>query len=287
MAQPTNKQDQYGLFSVFPTFVYRGRLQTHEKWKSTLAPILEERYRAESGSNSNVEDGPACWNCDCFTTFFEESMLDHTKETEIDIQALLADLSQNIQEAIKQAEFYPHAFLIAQQWFNAYGPGQNQEPHNHVPSTLSGIYYLQYDPAVHKGTTFMNPLKAYCESPRFNKHYYDPDMCGYGCYKEEMTLTAEEGDVLIFPSQMEHMVQRQPNITVNTEGKLRLSFSFNVELVSEREAQEKLGDTTAGPGPGAAPGNPNMAINNGGAPGGPPEGQDGPSAQDEWSSDWF
>ena len=26
--------DQYGLFSLFPMFVYRGKLQTHAKWKT-------------------------------------------------------------------------------------------------------------------------------------------------------------------------------------------------------------------------------------------------------------
>tara|TARA_B100000035_G_scaffold146934_2_gene125221 strand:+ start:5028 stop:5876 length:849 start_codon:yes stop_codon:yes gene_type:complete len=282
MSQPSNKQDQYGLFSVFPTFVYRGKLATHEKWKEILVPILEKRYRDVNGSNSNTRstDGQACWNCDCYTSFFDESMQDHTKEEEIEVQALLADISVNLQEAIKSAEFYPHAFLVAQQWFNAYGPGQNQEPHNHVPSHLSGIYYITFDPNLHSGTTFLNPNKMYTEGPRYNKHYYDPDMFGYGCYKEEMSLTVAEGDVVIFPSQMEHMVQRQPTIEKNPDGKLRMTFSFNVELVSEQEARERLSDQLEGGQ--QAPGNPNIAPS---APA--QDGEGGPQASEEWSSDWF
>ena len=283
MSQPSNKQDQYGLFSVFPTFVYRGKLATHEKWKEILVPILEKRYRDVNGSNSNTRstDGQNCWNCDCYTSFFDESMQDHTKEEEIEVQALLADISVNLQEAIKSAEFYPHAFLVAQQWFNAYGPGQNQEPHNHVPSHLSGIYYVTFDPNLHSGTTFLNPNKMYTEGPRYNKHYYDPDMFGYGCYKEEMSLTVAEGDVVIFPSQMEHMVQRQPTIEKNPDGKLRMTFSFNVELVSEQEARERLSDQLEGGGQ-QAPGNPNIAPS---APA--QDGEGGPQASEEWSSDWF
>ncbi len=282
MSQPSNKQDQYGLFSVFPTFVYRGKLATHEKWKEILVPILEKRYRDVNGSNSNTRstDGQACWNCDCYTSFFDESMQDHTKEEEIEVQALLADISVNLQEAIKSAEFYPHAFLVAQQWFNAYGPGQNQEPHNHVPSHLSGIYYITFDPNLHSGTTFLNPNKMYTEGPRYNKHYYDPDMFGYGCYKEEMSLTVAEGDVVIFPSQMEHMVQRQPTIEKNPDSKLRMTFSFNVELVSEQEARERLSDQLEGGQ--QAPGNPNIAPS---APA--QDGEGGPQASEEWSSDWF
>lgn len=298
MAQQTNKKDQYGLFSIFPMFVYRGRLQTHARWKEHLVPVLQQRYENVNGSNSNTlaAGGKACWNCDCYTSFFEESMVDHTKEEEIEVAALLQDLSQNIQEAIKAAEFYPHAFLVAQQWFNAYGPNQNQEEHNHIPSHLSGVYYVKYDPQFHKSTTFINPLKMYTEGPRFNKHYFDPDMCGYGCYKEEMTLSIEEGDVVIFPAQMGHMVHRQPGIEKNPNGELYMSFSFNVELVSENEATERLGDGPQGQGgQGQPPGNPNMPIlpNQGqsGAPqGGPPPqgGQGGgPEGSQEWSSDWF
>ena len=185
-------------------------------------------------------------------------MVDHSKDPEIPYGELLQDCSQNIQEAIKMAEFYPHAFLVAQQWFNVYGPGQNQEPHNHVPSHLSGVYYMKYDKEFHNSTTYMNPNKMFFEAPRYNKHYYDPELCGYGCYKEEMTLQVDEGDVVIFPSQLEHMVQRQPGI----------------------EAQQRLG------------GNPQMDQKPGDYPttsipteGGPPTPEGNQSG--EWSSDWF
>ena len=288
MAQQTNKADQYGLFSLFPMFLYRGKLQTHAKWKDQIFPIIKRRYEEQNGSNSYTRDtgGTASWNCDCYTSFFDESMVDHTKETEIPVGELLQDISQNIQEAIKMAEFYTHAFLVAQEWFNAYGPGQNQEAHNHVPSHLSGVYYVQYDPEKHNSTTFMNPNKMFFEGPRFNKHYYDPDLCGYGCYKEEMSLNIEEGDIVIFPSQLEHMVQRQPGITKNPNGELYCSFSFNVELVSEQEAGQRLGDQL---GTDNTP-TENIPTGAGGGvegpnPGTPPESPDGNAG--EWSSDWF
>jgi len=277
MAQQTNKKDQYGLFSVFPKFVYRGRLQTHEKWKSIISPVIQDRWD-KLPSNSNVPGGPACWECDCFTTFFDPSLMEFEKETEIDLQALLQDLSTNIQEAVKLAEFYPHAFLVSQQWFNAYGPGQHQEAHNHIPSHLSGVYYVQFDPRVHKGTTFLNHEKMYTEGPRYNKYFYDQDMWGYGCYKEEMTLAVEEGDVILFPSQLEHMVHKQPGIEKNPDGTIRITFSFNVDLVSESEAKERLNDQmaktpTAPQAEGNIPLDQNIA--------------NAPQGNEEWSSDWF
>lgn len=279
MPQETNKKDQYGLFSTFPSFVYRGKLQTHEKWKAMIVPILERRYAAEKGSNSYKDNSPACWNCDCYTSFFDETMIDHTKETEIPVNELLGDISGIIQECIKAADFYPHAFLVHQQWFNAYGPGQNQEAHNHIPSHISGIYYIQFDPEKHKGTTFLNSQREYFEAPRFAKQNYEPDMCNYGCYKEQMTLVVDEGDVVLFPAQMEHMVHKQPGIEKNPDGTLRISFSFNIELVSEQEMRQRMGDQTAETG---MPEKNNIPIMNaGGAPVQEPE------AKEEWSSDWF
>ena len=90
----------------------------------------------------------------------------------------------------------------------------------------------------------------------------------------------DEGDVVIFPSQLEHMVQRQPGIVKNPNGELYMSFSFNIELVTETEAQQRLG------------GNPQMDQKPGDYPttsipteGGPPTPEGDQSG--EWSSDWF
>ena len=136
-------------------------------------------------------------------------------------------MSQNIQEAIKMADFYPNSFFVSQQWFNAYGSGQNQEGHNHVPSHLSGVYYINYNPDKHNSTSFMNPNKMFFEALRYNIQDYDPTLYGYGCYQEEMRPNIEEGDIVIFPSQIEHGVHMQPK----NSDELYMSFSFNVELV--------------------------------------------------------
>ena len=220
----------YGLLPLFPMFLYRGKFETHAKWKDKIFPIIKRRYEEQNGSNSSS------WNCDCYTSFFDDSMVDHTMETEIPIAELLQDISYNIQEAINMAQFITNSFFVSQQWFNAYGPGQNQEAHNHIPSHLSGVYYINYDRYKHISTSFMNPNKMFYEAPRYNIHDYNPDLYGFGCYEEEIQPEIEEGDIVIFPSQIEHTVQRQPqDLGVKKIGKphsdeLYMSFSFNVEL---------------------------------------------------------
>ena len=220
----------YGLLPLFPMFLYRGKFKTHAKWKDKIVPIIKRRYEEQNGSNTSS------WNCDCYTSFFDDSMVDHTMETEIPIAELLQDISYNIQEAIDMAQFNANSFFVSQQWFNAYGPGQNQEAHNHIPSHLSGVYYVNYDRYKHISTSFMNPNKMFYEAPRYNIHDYNPELYGFGCYEEEIQPEIEEGDIVIFPSQIEHTVQRQPqDLGVKKIGKphsdeLYMSFSFNVEL---------------------------------------------------------
>lgn len=220
----------YGLLPLFPMFLYRGKFETHAKWKDKIVPIIKRRYEEQNGSNTSS------WNCDCYTSFFDDSMVDHTMETEIPIAELLQDISYNIQEAIDMAQFNANSFFVSQQWFNAYGPGQNQEAHNHIPSHLSGVYYVNYDRYKHISTSFMNPNKMFYEAPRYNIHDYNPELYGFGCYEEEIQPEIEEGDIVIFPSQIEHTVQRQPqDLGVKKIGKphsdeLYMSFSFNVEL---------------------------------------------------------
>ena len=76
----------YGLLPLFPMFLYRGKFETHAKWKDKIFPIIKRRYEEQNGSNSSS------WNCDCYTSFFDDSMVDFTKETEIPIGELLQDM---------------------------------------------------------------------------------------------------------------------------------------------------------------------------------------------------
>ena len=195
----------YGISHLFPKFLYRGKLSTHDKWKELLVPVIEERYKEEK-SNS----GP--WQCDCFTSFFEPLNID-TKE-------LVSDIFVNVKEVLSSCAFSPREVKLSPQWFNAYGPGQNQEVHDHCPSDLAVIYYLQFDSENHIGTSFWNSDRLYTATK------IDTTPYGYGCYNPVYTPDCNEGDVVIFPSPQPHMVQKQPM----GKSKLRISFSFNLFL---------------------------------------------------------
>ena len=87
------------FFRFFPSSSIGENCKHTRSGKISLFPSLRNATSFEKGSNANKDDSPACWECDCFTTFFDKSLMDHTLEKEIDIQALLQDLSTNIQES--------------------------------------------------------------------------------------------------------------------------------------------------------------------------------------------
>ena len=68
----------------------------------------------------------------------------------------VSDIFVNVKEVLSSCAFSPKEVRLSPQWFNAYGPGQNQEVHDHCPSDLAVIYYLQFDPENHIGTSFWN-----------------------------------------------------------------------------------------------------------------------------------
>jgi len=48
---------------------------------------------------------------------------------------------------------------FGQIWFQRYETHSFHGPHNHWPSLFSVVYFLEFDPTVHRGTIFANPNK--------------------------------------------------------------------------------------------------------------------------------
>ena len=121
--------------------------------------------------------------------------------------------------------------IIDEIWMNAYEKAHYQEGHTHLPGFFSGIHYVCFDPEHHNGTTFINPQS--------NIYSYLTNMMNSDCegttidmdvnrHLDEMNdVDVEEGDVIIFPSTLEHMVKK------NMSDKLRITVSFNINRVAE------------------------------------------------------
>jgi hypothetical protein len=104
-------------------------------------------------------------------------------------------------------------------WLNVYLKGHDQETHIHTANDIdekeplfSFAYFAKYDPEKDAKFIFVNP------SP--------PTPCKelekLLCYKREIVMDVEEGDVLFFPSLLPHRVSTHTNI----EPRVTISGNF-------------------------------------------------------------
>ena len=103
-------------------------------------------------------------------------------------------------------------------WWNLYNVNNHHCWHSHSGSLMSGTFYVHVDDDS-VGIEFKSPLESLilAHSREF----------GYNTrWEQAVELTPETGDLLIWPSWLEHTVPEQKTVGDN----LRCSISFNVNL---------------------------------------------------------
>jgi predicted 2-oxoglutarate/Fe(II)-dependent dioxygenase YbiX len=115
--------------------------------------------------------------------------------------------------------------VIDNLWFNCYIDGDYQEPHNHVDSgnfidsNFSCIHYLAFNQNQHQPVIFCDPSEQLRLSG-FELHSHH--------YSGEHAPDIMEGDLLMFPSYLQHYVAP----CKKTIDYPRVTISFNVRLLS-------------------------------------------------------
>ena len=93
---------------------------------------------------------------------------------------------------------------LTKMWCHRYKVGDYFQPHTHGPVGYSAVFYAEYNSDHHKSTRFFSPF-----------------MAEYGDF-ENKSLDINEGDLIIFPSNLSHMAP--PNYS-NID---RTIISFNL-----------------------------------------------------------
>lgn len=116
-------------------------------------------------------------------------------------------------------------------WYTAYGPGQGANIHEHLPDHFSIVHFLKFDPAVHWPITFINPnngsTKILLDSLPSMKELVNFNDPKQSYFHPRYTPDLQEGDLIIFPSQLEHMVEK------SDAEELRVSIAFNIKLINK------------------------------------------------------
>lgn len=122
---------------------------------------------------------------------------------------------------------------ISNLWFNYYVNGEWQEIHSHCgnsvfdyPATFSCIHFLKFDPGVHSPVIFVDPYEAIrntsleLHSNQYSSRYV-PDI--------------REGDLIMFPSYLQHYVPKGPP----TENNPRITIALNLNIIEYGNARRK------------------------------------------------
>ena len=190
---------------LFGVPVAKLRLPETQALKQSFLPEMLRRYEAQSYAR------PQLWETHQVHTSFEAERKDL-------VINFVDDMPQAYEAVLRQ--FVPAGRFEVQLWHNVYWTrAEYQERHHHIPCHFSFIHFLAFDKAEHRPPVFYDParlVKAYCRHPALKSDIWEV----------EAEIPVEEGDVLVFPSYLEHYVPpgryRNPRVTVSMNVTLSL-----------------------------------------------------------------
>ena len=201
---------------VWPSpFIFWTKIENHNELKDRLLPQIKERILNDQLHNSpgNVHripgEMPSVWQCEVITSYFNRKEEEKIFDEEI-IKSIIVDpLKKFFNNPNCPVKNKPKKTKLKEIWFNYYKPGYWQEVHSHTGTTYSGIYILELNEP--NTTKFLN---------------YSMQKYNYSSNKLEMeydTKHIEEGNVIIFPSELPHSVE------ISTQNRCTVSFNILCE----------------------------------------------------------
>lgn len=190
-------------------FIFWTEVKDHQEIKKELKNKILEESKNFKYYNSPLNERKITenkWNCEVITSYFHQEDI-----KKIFTEKIITSIIENpLNELFQNKNLFPNKpenIIIPEIWFNVYKPGYSQELHAHSGASLSGIYLLELD---EPNTTMF-----------FNNHSgYKYKVCDVGSVFP--TSHIEEGNIIFFPSELIH--------SVNKCIKDRITISFNLLL---------------------------------------------------------
>jgi uncharacterized protein (TIGR02466 family) len=156
----------------------------------------------------------------------DENLLDSERGFDIINAPQLKNLKQNIKAAV---DYYTYELLdvdpavefeFSTSWINRIEPGEKIDLHDHANAIISGVYYIEVNNNSAPITFVKNkqhlnlfPASAKPLTTGKNWNQYNSDS---------ITLQPQNGNILIFPSHLEHRVEQ------SSDTNYRYGLAFNL-----------------------------------------------------------
>ena len=164
---------------LFPIEVYHFKVPDHNQIKEKYLPDIIKNYEEGGFDKHKTND----WHTHSIHTSFND-------ENQI-IEKLPSSYSE-LFDAVMPVKWQGKFTL----WHNVYKKFEYQEIHHHIPSDFSAIHFLSFDKTEHNPPVFFDPARLIKERLSYQK--IRPPTT--------IHIDVEEGDMIIFPSYLEHLV---------------------------------------------------------------------------------
>lgn len=196
-------------------------------WISSIDKIFVEKYSNQFDSylkNTNNIKTSSWDHCNVKSSYFNNVFIRNNHR--LDFDCMFSDMLFNeIELFCKELninEYNKDSLKIQDIWFNDYKFGDFQESHNHSgPQTIFSFVYLL------KSAHSNLDSKLCFGNPRSNLFKYNnyERLFNVNEYKTHFIPDLKNGDLIIFPSHMDHYVSIHKNKDVN-----RITISGNIDF---------------------------------------------------------
>ena len=190
------------MYVLFPTLVYETKLNFDNRF-------LETKARGVVSQGVRVDNND--WRCDTITTLNQYDLINDQSFSNL-IQTIASEVEKFSKEFGSHGKAKP-----IDAWINIASPGAFQEYHIHTGSHFSVAYYVKTNSQ--SGNIVFRSAEA--DTDMFPLPLDELTPASY----KTMSLPAEEGKLLIFRSNLKHMVEKNES----NEDRISISANFVIE----------------------------------------------------------
>ncbi len=203
------------LTDIFPLHVYENTIPCHNIENPIILQTIDNLVKnTPSGWGYKWAEFSNIWNSHPIT----ERILELTEFSKIKSE-ILKCIIEYLHTSFLIDEDSNFEIDICSSWVNVHKSGQRQEYHTHIginKTRFSGVYYVDVTDKTGQicfRHPYYNVLTLWASSD-----------IQIDCYK---TIKPTNGKIIIFPSWLEHMVEKN----IDTRDRISIAFNINVSLI--------------------------------------------------------
>jgi uncharacterized protein (TIGR02466 family) len=116
-----------------------------------------------------------------------------------------------------------NSLIVSNSWLNTSLASASQAFHTHTNSLISGTFYISFDPSIHPSLILRHP-RPLCSFSSYEDLPIIPTAFNSPLYKPRY----KQGDLLLWPSYLEHGFFSSPVPSTSTVPRITLSFNLNI-----------------------------------------------------------